>query len=71
MLVSESTMEPAIEDWLCIVRGEFQEVPGLYLTKAQARRLWGLDIATCDALFDALVDQRFLALTPGGQYFRP
>ena len=42
------------------VRGEFLEMPGLRLTRAQARRLWALDEATCDAILSALVDTRFL-----------
>jgi hypothetical protein len=42
------------------VRAEFLEMPGLRLTRAQARRLWALDEASCDALLAALVDARFL-----------
>src|SRR5215213_4766151 len=32
------------------VQCEFLEMPGLRLTKPQARRLWGLDTTSCDAL---------------------
>ena len=53
-----------------IVRGEFQEVPGLQLTKPQAQRLWGLDALTCDMLLDALVASRFLRRTQTGRYAR-
>src|SRR5262245_10366580 len=42
------------------VRAEFLEMPGLRLTRAQARRLWALDEAVCDAILTALVDARFL-----------
>jgi hypothetical protein len=42
------------------VRAEFLEMPGLRLTPAQARRLWALDEAVCDAILTALVDARFL-----------
>ena len=45
------------------VQGEFMEMPGLRLTEAQARRLWGLDEASCDALLGALVDAKFLFRT--------
>jgi hypothetical protein len=42
------------------VRSEFLEMPGLRLTRAQARRLWALDEPLCDAILAALVDARFL-----------
>ena len=42
------------------VRAEFLEMPGLRLTRAQARRLWALDELLCDAILTALVDARFL-----------
>jgi hypothetical protein len=60
----------AAEEWLPIVRGEFQEIPGLHLTKPQICRLWGLDASTCDALVDELVDERFLRRTANGGYAR-
>jgi hypothetical protein len=41
------------EEVLRRVQGEFLEMPGLRLTEAQARRLWGLDTAACDALLRA------------------
>ena len=43
------------EDVLRRVQGEFLEMPGLRLTEAQARRLWGLDAASCGALLGKLV----------------
>ena len=42
------------------VRAEFLEMPGLRLTRAQARRLWALDEAVCDAILATLVETRFL-----------
>lgn len=60
-----------IEETLQRVRGEFQEMPGLSLTPAQASRLWGLDAVASQALLDALVDARFLRRTPGGVFRRP
>jgi hypothetical protein len=60
----------SVTDWLQIIRGEFQEVPGLQLTKRQVQRLWGLDPHTCDALLEALVEARFLRRTPSGSYAR-
>ena len=56
------------EDVLRRVRGEFLEMPGLRLTEAQARRLWGLDAAACHALLAALVDANFLFRTRDGAF---
>ncbi len=66
------TPEPAHanEDVLRRVRGEFLEMPGLRLTSAQARRLWALDAASCDALLGALVDAKFLFRTRDGAFMR-
>jgi hypothetical protein len=52
------------------VQCEFLEMPGLRLTEAQARRLWGLDAAACGALLAALVDQKFLFRTRDGAFMR-
>jgi len=52
------------------VRGEFMEMPGLRLTEPQARRLWGLDAASCSALLGALVDAKFLFRTRDGAFMR-
>lgn len=52
------------------VQSEFLEMPGLRLTEAQARRLWGLDAVTCSALLDTLVDTRFLIRTRDGAFMR-
>jgi hypothetical protein len=52
------------------VQGEFLEMPGLRLTRAQARKLWGLDAAKCEALLTALVDAKFLFQTRDGAFMR-
>ena len=59
------TPEPAAhtEAVLLRVKGEFLEMPGLRLTEAQARRLWGLDRDSCAALLGALIDANFLFRT--------
>jgi len=57
-------------DWIRLIRSEYLEVPGLYLTRDQVQRLWNLDAATCDAVLEALVDVRFLRRTDGGAYVR-
>ena len=58
------------EEVLRRVQGEFLEMPGLRLTQPQARRLWGLDAAMCDALLNALVDANFLFRTRDGAFMR-
>ena len=60
----------ATEDVLRRVQGEFLEMPGLRLTEPQARRLWGLDAASCSALLGALVDAKFLFRTRDGAFMR-
>jgi hypothetical protein len=60
----------ATDEVLRRVQGEFLEMPGLRLTEAQARRLWGLDAASCDALLGALVDAKFLFRTRDGAFMR-
>ena len=52
------------------IRGEFLEMPGLRLTPAQVERLCGVDHTFCQAVLDALVDARFLAVNPAGLYTR-
>ncbi len=60
--------EAELNAWMSVVKGEYREMPGLCLTKPQARRLWGLDAAACDALLDRLEAVSFLEQTPGGCY---
>lgn len=59
-----------MEDTLRRVQGEFLEMPGLRLTEPQARRLWGLDAASCGALLGALIDAKFLFRTRDGAFMR-
>ncbi len=61
---------PPIEELLLRVQGEFLEMPGLRVTEAQARRLWGLDAATCSTLLSALIEAGFLFRTPDGAFVR-
>ena len=56
----------ALTNLLNRVRGEYQEMPGLTLTLAQAQRLWGLDQHQCDGILCALVDVGFLRRTARG-----
>jgi hypothetical protein len=60
----------AADDVIRRVQGEFLEMPGLRLTEAQARRLWGLDEAACGVLLKALVESNFLFRTRDGAFMR-
>jgi hypothetical protein len=48
------------------IQKEFQELPGLHLTRWQAARLWSLEFAECDVLMKSLLSARILRETPHG-----
>jgi Fic family protein len=52
------------------IQNEHHEMPGLILTEAQARRLWGMGGKTCRAVLSALLERRFLRRTTAGTYIR-
>jgi hypothetical protein len=52
------------------VRTEFLEMPGLRLTRAQARRLWAVDETLCDAILATLVETRFLVRSGNVTFMR-
>ncbi len=52
------------------VRSEFLEMPGLRLTMPQAARLWGLDVASCEAVVEVLIRSAFLQRTASGAVAR-
>ena len=60
----------AANDWVELMRAEYLEMPGLALSKPQARRLWGLDGDTCDLLLDEMVNTNFLKKTPQNLHVR-
>lgn len=66
----ETYTSVSIDDVLRRVKGEFLEMPGLRLTEPQARRLWGLDAASCGALLKTLVEAKFLFRTRDGAFMR-
>lgn len=59
---------PGIEDILRQIEAEYREMPGLSVTEAQARRLWGLDHATCRRALDALIERGVLRRTGRAAY---
>jgi hypothetical protein len=59
-----------VESALDTILGGYAHIPGLRLTAEQACRVWALDSARCQGMFDALVDAGFLCLAPDGAYVR-
>ena len=50
------------------MRGEYESMPGLKLTREQACRLWAVDEETCEIAFDALITEGFLHRTGTGKF---
>ena len=65
-----NTERLVLDDLLRRVQAEFLEMPGLRLTRAQARRLWALDDTLCEAVLSALVDARFLVESRNASFIR-
>jgi hypothetical protein len=49
-----------------VIRREYNEMPGMRLTRAQVRRLWNLSLSECDEVVDALIEDGFLVETSTG-----
>jgi len=60
--------QPRVDRWLEMIQTEYREMPGLHLTKPQVRRMWNLDVLTCDAVLEALEREMFLRRTPQQAY---
>jgi hypothetical protein len=50
------------------IREEFEEAPGLRVTRGEAARFWGLDEETCDRVLATLLATGFLAIDCDGRY---
>jgi hypothetical protein len=59
-----------LQDLVNRIRMEYLEMPGLALTSGQARRMWNLDPALCDAVLSTLVREEFLSETRHGAFLR-
>jgi hypothetical protein len=64
----QRTATPAMSALLARVQSEYLEMPGLNLTEAQARRLWGLDRNTCSLVLATLITRGFLKRSANGTY---
>ena len=60
----------SFEQLVIRIKGEYIEMPGLWLTPHQGARLWSLEQTECLALLGALVDQGFLTMRSDGKYGR-
>ena len=63
-------VSPLFEQLAQRIRSEYREMPGLNVTREQARCLWALDSEMCDRLLDHLVRTGFLAHTLQKTYVR-
>ena len=58
----------APDNLLTRIRGEYEEMPGLQLTLAQACRLWQVDTTTGECLLETLIRQNFLMRSRDGAF---
>jgi len=61
-------LTPHLLPLLLRIKREYHEMPGLSLTEAQARRMWGLDRRTCTVALGTLTELRVLQRTTRGCY---
>jgi hypothetical protein len=64
-------VETSLSDWVRLIRAEYDEMPGLVLTCAQIKRMWGIDSDVCCRAMDRLVEDRFVIRRSDGSYARP
>jgi Protein of unknown function (DUF2934) len=55
-------------EWVQLIRGEYEELPGLQLTGIQVQELWGFEPTVAEALLGALVSSGILLKTYDGVY---
>lgn len=60
--------EPPRRQLESLIAGTYREMPGLSLQLAQAARLFGLRLSTCQVVLDDMVRLGALRRTPDGQY---
>jgi hypothetical protein len=63
-------MPPVSERVLSVIRGEYTEMPGMRLTRAQFRRLWQLGETACDGAIGMLIGDGFLDQDRDGRLHR-
>jgi hypothetical protein len=60
----------SVDQLVSRIKGEYVEMPGLWLTRDQAARLWSLERSQCEELLLTLVEQGFLTSRDDGKYGR-
>ena len=58
--------DEALADLVALVRAEYEEMPGLALTRPQLCRMFGIDPVTCAQVVKTLIDAGILTVTPKG-----
>ena len=59
-----------LDDVLRRVKGEYNEMPGMCVTRTQAQRLWGLDSTTCELVLTTLLERGVVRRTSRGMYVK-
>lgn len=59
-----------LEQLMQRIRLEYEDLPGLCLTRWQAQRLWQLDPRQCESVLTFLVRSTFLTETRDGTFVR-
>ena len=62
--------DPTFEDSCARACADYDSLPTLCLTLAQAQRLWALDEAACRRVLETLVSRGVLRIGADGQYCR-
>jgi hypothetical protein len=58
-------------EWILnTIRGEYTEMPGMRLTRAQFRRLWHLEDEECERAIVTLTGTHFLCQDSQGRLYR-
>lgn len=65
-----ATIQPQLQEWLPLIRAEFDELSDLQLTQAEVEERWGIEAMVAEALLSALVAAGFLRRTDQGIYMR-
>jgi hypothetical protein len=65
-----ATDQDPMTGWVQLIRAEYQEVPGLCLTKSEVQRFWNLESAMRDAVLERLEAATVLRRTRHGAYVK-
>ena len=70
LTIAPTIVMPQLQSAIRRMEAEYQEMPGLVLTRRDAERLLGLDEATCERALEVLMRRSFLKRLPTGAYLR-